>query len=134
MSPAPRTPAERPVLALMAVPGDVDLVVAAELMEAGRTVVRGLVTPDRTNDCRLDSSHLRHHREIAMGDGVVDANAVYAALQSRSKRLITFDMQELAEEHNSVISSILLGAIAASAVLPFPRRSTSRQSRSRASR
>ena len=121
MSPAPRTPAQRPVLALMAVPGDVDLVVAAELMEAGRAVVRGLVTPDRTTT--VASTHRIYGiiEKSAMGDGVVDANAVYAALQSRSKRLITFDMQALADEHNSVISSVLLGAIAASAVLPFPR-------------
>jgi len=48
MSPAPKDPAHRPVFALMPVPGDVDLVVAAELMEAGRAVVRGLVTPERT--------------------------------------------------------------------------------------
>jgi indolepyruvate ferredoxin oxidoreductase, beta subunit len=121
MSPAPSTPARRPVLALMAVPGDVDLVVAAELMEAGRAVVRGLVTPDRTT--AVVSTHRIYGitEKSAMGDGIVDANAVFAALESRSKRLISFDMQALADEHGSVISSILLGAIAASAVLPFPR-------------
>ena len=48
-------------------------------------------------------------------------NAVFAALHARSKRLIGFDMEALAEEHRSVISSILFGAIAASGVLPFPR-------------
>ena len=32
-----------PVLALMPVPGDVDIVIASELMEAGRAVQRGLV-------------------------------------------------------------------------------------------
>ncbi|MEX0589461.1 MAG: hypothetical protein WD207_00085, partial [Xanthobacteraceae bacterium] len=37
-----------PVLALMPVPGDVDIVIASELMEAARAVERGLVTPDRT--------------------------------------------------------------------------------------
>jgi indolepyruvate ferredoxin oxidoreductase beta subunit len=121
MSPAPRTPAQRPVLALMAVPGDVDLVVAAELMEAGRAVVRGLVTPDRTTTVASTHRIYGITEKSAMGDGVVDANAVYAALQARSKRLITFDMQALADEHNSVISSVLFGAIAASAVLPFPR-------------
>ena len=35
-----------PVLALMPVPGDVDVVLASELMEAGRAVQRGFVTPD----------------------------------------------------------------------------------------
>ena len=37
-----------PVLSLMPTPGDVDVVLAAEYMEAGRSVLRGLVTPDRT--------------------------------------------------------------------------------------
>ena len=121
MSPAPSSPARRPVLALMAVPGDVDLVVAAELMEAGRAVVRGLVTPDRTTTVASTHRIYGITEKSAMGDGIVDANAVYAALESRSKRLIAFDMQALADEHGSVISSILFGAIAASAVLPFPR-------------
>ena len=37
-----------PVLALMPTPGDVDVVIASELMEAGRAVQRGFVTPERT--------------------------------------------------------------------------------------
>src|ERR1700736_4066304 len=37
-----------PVLALMPVPGELDIVLASELMEAGRAIQRGLVTPDRT--------------------------------------------------------------------------------------
>src|SRR4029077_7084432 len=37
-----------PILSLVPTPGDVDVVLAAELMEAGRSVLRGLVTPDRT--------------------------------------------------------------------------------------
>ena len=121
MSPAPPTPAQRPVLALMAVPGDVDLVVAAELMEAGRAVARGLVTPDRTTTVASTHRIYGITEKSALGDGIVNANAVFAALESRSKRLISFDMQALADEHGSVISSVLFGAIAASAVLPFPR-------------
>jgi indolepyruvate ferredoxin oxidoreductase, beta subunit len=121
MSPRPSTPERRPVLALMAAPGDVDLVVAAELMEAGRAVVRGLVTPDRTTTVASTHRIYGITEKSAMGDGIVNANAVFAALESRSKRLISFDMQALADEHGSVISSVLFGAIAASAVLPFPR-------------
>src|SRR5262245_43464010 len=37
-----------PVLALMPVPGDVDVVLASELMEAARAIERGFVTPERT--------------------------------------------------------------------------------------
>ena len=41
--------AARPVLALNAAPGEVDLVVASELLEATRTIGAGFVTPDRTH-------------------------------------------------------------------------------------
>jgi indolepyruvate ferredoxin oxidoreductase beta subunit len=44
-----------PVLAMMPAPGDVDVVIAAELMEAGRAIQRGLVSPDRTT--LIASSH-----------------------------------------------------------------------------
>src|SRR5262249_18669403 len=37
-----------PVLALMPVPGDVDIVLASELMEAARAIERGFITPERT--------------------------------------------------------------------------------------
>src|SRR5262249_22633146 len=38
----------RPVLALNAAPGEVELVVASELLEATRAIAAGYVTPDRT--------------------------------------------------------------------------------------
>ena len=40
-------PGRTPVLSLMPVPGDVDVVIAAELMEAGRAIQRGLVSPEQ---------------------------------------------------------------------------------------
>ena len=38
----------RPILALTPTPGDIDLVVASELVEAGRAMQNGFVTPERT--------------------------------------------------------------------------------------
>ena len=71
--PAPAADGREPVLALMPIPGDVDLVIAAELMEAGRAIPRGLVTPDRTT--LIASSHrvYGHPEKSAMGDGTLDA-------------------------------------------------------------
>jgi len=40
--------ANRPVLALAPGVGDVDIVLASELLEAGRAIAAGFVTPDRT--------------------------------------------------------------------------------------
>lgn len=37
-----------PILSTMPTPGQVDIVVASELMESGRAIQRGFCTPDRT--------------------------------------------------------------------------------------
>jgi indolepyruvate ferredoxin oxidoreductase beta subunit len=110
-----------PVLSLMPTPGDVDVVLAAEFMEAGRSMMRGLVTPDRTT---LIASN---HRSFAVmekerpGDGIGDPVTVVDAADFAAKRVIAFDMQKLVETNGSVISAAMFGALAAAAVLPFPR-------------
>src|ERR1700756_2788462 len=65
-----------PVLALMPVPGEVDIVIASELMEAGRAVQRNLVTPDRTT--LIASTHRVYSmiEKTAIGDGRVDDEAL----------------------------------------------------------
>ncbi len=117
----PRDAGPRPVLGLMPVPGDVDVCLAAELMEAGRAIQRGLVTPDRT--LLIASTHRDYaiEEKVALGDGRKDADAVLDAAKRSAQRLIAFDMEALAREHGSVISAVLLGVLAASDALPFPR-------------
>lgn len=110
-----------PILALMPVTGDVDVVLAAELMEAGRAIVRGLVTSDRT--ALIASTHRIYGitEKSAMGDGLAKPDFVIQAAQRRAKRTVMFDMAELAERHGSVISAVLFGALAGADVLPFPQ-------------
>ncbi|GAB3767320.1 indolepyruvate oxidoreductase subunit beta family protein [Ramlibacter monticola] len=121
----PRAQAEadggHPVLALMPLPGDVDVVLASELMEAGRAVQRGLVTPDRTT--LVASTHRVYAiaEKIAMGDGRADTANLLAHAQRAAKRLVRFDMAQVAEESGSVISAVLFGALAGTGVLPFSR-------------
>ena len=101
-----------PVLGLTPVPGDVDIVIASELMEAGRAVQRGLVTPDRTTFILSTNRVYAMTEKIALADGRVDSNALLEACRSTSKRLIHGDMAQLAEATGSVISSVLFGALA----------------------
>jgi indolepyruvate ferredoxin oxidoreductase beta subunit len=110
-----------PVLGLMPMPGDIDLVVASELMEAGRAIQRGLVTPDRTH--LLASTHRVYSmtERTALGDGRVDAGAIVEGCKTAALRFTGFDMARLAEASKSVISAALLGAIAGSQALPFAR-------------
>jgi indolepyruvate ferredoxin oxidoreductase beta subunit len=110
-----------PVLSLMPVPGDVDVVIAAELMEAGRAIQRGLVSPERTT--LIASSHRSYAvlEKAKPGDGIADPTRVLDAAQTFSRRFVCADMQSIAEQSGSVISSSLFGALAASGALPFAR-------------
>src|SRR5262249_41976583 len=110
-----------PVLSLMPVPGDIDLVVASELMEAGRAIERGLVTPERTT--LIASTHRVYAmtEKIALQDGRVDAGRLTEACRLAAGRFIGADMAALADATGSVISAALLGAIAGAEVLPLDR-------------
>ena len=118
----PPDPAGRtPVQGLMPVPGDVDIVIASELMEAGRAIARGLVTPDRTT--LIASSHriFAIAEKSAMGDGIASPAKVLEACRTSSRKLVLADLDALAERNHSVISAALFGALAGSGALPFPR-------------
>lgn len=112
---------KEPVLALMPVPGDVDVVVASELMEAGRAMMRGFVTPDRTT--LIGSAHRVYaiSEKIAMSDGRADGSSVHEAAQAQARTWICFDMDKTAREGGSVISAVMFGALAGSGALPIPR-------------
>ena len=82
-----REDGREPVLALMPVPGEVDLVIASELMEAGRAIQRGLVTIDRTT--LITSTHRVYAigEKTAMGDGRVDAGRLLQAADAAPLRV-----------------------------------------------
>ena len=110
-----------PVLALMPVPGDVDVVLASELMEAARAVERGFVSPEKT--LLIASTHrvFAMTEKIALADGREDPAALLAACRDAARALVAFDMAALADATGSVLSAVLFGALAGSGALPFPR-------------
>lgn len=110
-----------PVLALMPVPGDVDVVIASELMEAGRAVQRGFVTPDRTILIASTSRVYAMTERIALGDGRADSTGLLEGCREAARKLVAFDMAGRAEATGSVISAVLFGALAGSGALPFGR-------------
>ena len=103
------------------IPGDVDIVVAAELAEAGRAVQRGIVTPDRTTLIASTHRAYAYAEKSALGDGRISTDETAAAIRDAARKLISFDMQALAEAHGTVISATLFGALAGSGALPFTR-------------
>jgi indolepyruvate ferredoxin oxidoreductase beta subunit len=118
-TPARELNGERPVLALTPGVGDIDLAVASELLEAGRTVAAGFVTPERTQMIASLSRSYATDEKIAMGDGRLDSSRLVEVVAANAQNTIFIDMAALAKKSGSVVSPVMLGAIAASGRLPL---------------
>ena len=108
-----------PIMALMPNPGDVDIVVASEWMEAGRAINRGLVTKDRTT--LIASTHRDYTigEKIALGEGRASSRELFEIASADAAKLIGFDMVKVAEAAGGRISAVILGSIAGAGVLPW---------------
>ena len=112
---------DAPIFSLAPAAGDVDILIAAELMEAGRAIQRGFVTPDRTVLIASEHRALAVSEKMVPGNGIASAEEVLAATEIAAKRYLGADMERLAVENGSVISASLLGGLAGSGALSFPR-------------
>jgi indolepyruvate ferredoxin oxidoreductase beta subunit len=110
-----------PVLALMPVAGDVDIVISSELMEMGRAIQRNLVTPGKTTLIASTNRVYSMTEKTSLGDGRVDPAPFLEAARAAAKRFIHGDFAVLAEQSGSVISAALFGALAGTGALPFSR-------------
>ena len=120
--PVPRSElgGRRPVLALSPGVGDVDLVVASELLEAGRAIANGFVTAERTLLIASVSRVYLTVEKMQMGDGRYDAERLAKAAAQNAKEHLLFDMEAAAKQAGAIVNSVMLGAIAASGRLPIP--------------
>ena len=112
---------KEPVLSLTPSPGNVDVMVASELIEAGRAMLNGFVSPERTT--LIASTHRIYAtvEKMQMADGRFDSERVRDAAAQLAKSAVLFDMRKLAQESGTVINAVLFGAMAGSGVLPrFP--------------
>jgi indolepyruvate ferredoxin oxidoreductase, beta subunit len=121
--PEPTPPGEtarRPILALAPGVGDVDLVVASELMEAGRAVAGGFVTPDRTTTIASTSRSYLVVEKMAMADGRYDQQRLVEAVQAHSRQTLLLDLEAIARQSGAMINAVMLGVIAGTGALPIP--------------
>ncbi|MCW5692345.1 MAG: indolepyruvate oxidoreductase subunit beta family protein [Pseudolabrys sp.] len=110
---------KRPVLALTPGIGDIDIVVASELLEAGRTVLNGFVTPDRTHVIASLSRFFTMDEKTAMGDGRYDDEKLIKLVKDSAREAVVFDMTRLANDNRAMVNAVMLGAIAGSGRLPI---------------
>lgn len=108
------------VMALLPTPGNVDLLVASELLEAGRAAWNGMITPDRTTVIASTHRMFAIAEKSAMGDGRFEDDRIRSAVRELSRRHLLADLGKTAQEAGTVLSSVLLGAVAGSGALPIP--------------
>jgi indolepyruvate ferredoxin oxidoreductase, beta subunit len=111
---------KRPILALAPGVGDVDLVVASELLEAGRAIANGFVTADRTLLIASVSRVYLTVEKMQMADGRFDSERLLKAAEQNAQQSILFDMETAAKQSGAIVNAVMLGAIAGSGRLPLP--------------
>src|SRR5712691_216942 len=110
----------RPILALAPGVGDVDIVIASELMEAGRAVAAGFVTPDRTLMIASTTRSYLVVEKMAMADGRYDSARLVKAIEDHAQEYLLIDMEALAKQSGAMINAVMLGIIAGCGRLPIP--------------
>ncbi len=111
----------KPVLSLLPTPGCVDLVVASELLEAGRTVQAGMVSAEHTVLVTSISRTLTTAEKMALGDGRFDSERLLEVARANCRELLALDMEALARDAGTVVSAVMFGAVGATGILPFKR-------------
>lgn len=111
----------RPVFSLNPVPGALDALVSSELLETARQVGNGMVSPERTLVITSSSRTLTTQERMQLGDGRADTTALLGQVQAFSREHHVLDMPALARQAGTIVSAVMLGAIAGSGLFPFQR-------------
>ena len=111
----------RPVFSLSPVPGALDAIVSSELLETARQIGNGMSAPLRTLVISSSARTFTTAERMQPGDGRTDAQQLLDVVKTFSREHHVFDMNAVAREAGTVVSAVMLGAIAGSGLFPFPR-------------
>jgi indolepyruvate ferredoxin oxidoreductase, beta subunit len=117
--PAAQLGGKQPVFSLNPVPGALDAIVSSELLETTRQIGNGMSSPDRTLVITSSSRALTTQERMQLGDGRVDSSNLHEVVKSFSREHHVFDMGTVAREAGTVVSAVMLGAVAGSGLFPF---------------
>jgi indolepyruvate ferredoxin oxidoreductase beta subunit len=112
---------KRPVFSLNPVPGALDAMVSSELLETTRQIGNGMSSPERTLVISSSARTLTTQERMQLADGRADSAALVKVVQSFSREHHVFDMSAAARDAGTVVSAVMLGAIAGSGLFPFTR-------------
>jgi len=111
----------RPVFSLSPVPGALDAIVSSELLETTRQIGNGMSAPPRTLVISSSARVLTTAERMVPGDGRADAQRLIDVVKAFSREHHVLDMGAMAREAGTVVSAVMLGAIAGSGLFPFER-------------
>jgi len=111
----------RPVFSLSPVPGALDAIISSELLETTRQIGNGMSAPERTLVITSSSRTLTTAERMQPGDGRADAQRLLDVVKAFSREHHVFDMGAAARDAGTIVSAVMLGAIAGSGLFPFPR-------------
>ena len=112
---------QRPIFSLNPLPGRLDGLVSSELLETSRQIANGLVSAERTLVISASGRTLTTLERMQPGDGRRDSDELLALLREHSRAHHVLDMSGLARQSRTVVSAVMLGALAGSGLLPFQR-------------
>jgi indolepyruvate ferredoxin oxidoreductase beta subunit len=119
--PAAELGGKRPVFSLNPVPGALDCMISSELLETARQIGNGMTSPERTLVITSSARTLTTQERMHMADGRADDADLVKLVQLFSRAHNVFDMAGIAREAGTVVSAVMLGAIAGSGLFPFAR-------------
>jgi indolepyruvate ferredoxin oxidoreductase, beta subunit len=111
----------RPVFSLNPVPGALDAIVSSELLETARQIGNGMSAPERTLVITSSARTLTTQERMQLADGRADNAELARIVEEFSRDHRIFDMGAVASECATIVSAVMLGAIAGSGLFPFAR-------------
>ena len=109
----------KPILALYPCPGEIDIAITTELLEAGRAIEQGYVSADRT--ALITSTHRDYSigEKVQSGSNFYDSTAIMAAIEGCTNGKFASDFLALSRANGSVTNAVLLGILCESNLLPI---------------
>jgi indolepyruvate ferredoxin oxidoreductase beta subunit len=118
-SPRAELGGREPVFSLFPTPGALDVLVAPELLEVGRAIEAGFASPSRTTIVASTHRLYSIHEKMPAGDGIYPGEQLAAAAARFSRRFVGLDALAIARARGTEVNAVLLGALAATDVLPM---------------
>ena len=112
---------KRPIFSLNPVPGALDGLVSSELLETARQASLGLPSPERSVVITSSARVLTTQERMDLGDGRTELETLLGVVRAASREHHVLDMAALAQSAGTMVSAVMLGAVAGSGLLPFPR-------------